>query len=61
MLVQLKFNIHVTKILYYWLFLLDSFRFCETYFGTHPRFVANKSAIFLDSWADLVVHALDGS
>jgi len=35
----------VTKILYYWFLLLDSFNFRETYFTTHQRFVANKSAI----------------
>jgi hypothetical protein len=45
MLVQLILNIKMTKILYHLYYLLDSFHFCETYFTTHPRFVANKSAI----------------
>jgi len=45
MLVQLNFNIKMTKILCYWYLLFDSFRSCETYFATHPQFVANKSAI----------------
>ena len=45
MLVHLNLNIQVTKILYQWLLLLHSFRFCETYLTTHPRFVASTSAI----------------
>jgi len=45
MLVHLILNIKMTKILYHLYYLLDSFHFCETYFTTHPRFVANKSAI----------------
>jgi len=45
MLVHWNFNIEVTKILYYWFLLLHSFNFCESYFTTHQRFVANKSAI----------------
>ena len=36
----------MTKILFYWLSLLDYFCFLESYFSTNPRFVANKSAIF---------------
>ena len=45
MLVHSSLNIKVTEILYYWHLLLDSFCFCETYFTTHPQFVANKGAI----------------
>jgi len=50
MLVRLNLNIKMTKILYRLYYSLDSFHFCETCFTTHPRFVANKSAI-LHSWA----------
>ena len=35
----------VTKILYYWLLLLDQFRFCETHFTIYQQFVADQSAI----------------
>ena len=45
MLVQLNLNIKMTKMLYHLYYLLDSFRFFETYFTTHPRSVAKKSAI----------------
>ena len=41
----LNLNIKVTKILYHWFLLLDQFRFCETYFTTYQRFVADQSAI----------------
>ena len=34
----------MTKILYHWLLLLEQFRFCETYFTTYQRFVADQSA-----------------
>jgi len=34
----------VTKILYHRLLLLEQFRFCETYFTTYQRFVADQSA-----------------
>jgi len=45
LLVQLNFYTKMTKILYYMYLLLGSFYFVETYFTTHPRFVAYKSAI----------------
>ena len=41
----MNLNIKVTKILYYRFLLLDQFRFGETHFTTHPRFVADGSAI----------------
>ena len=32
----------MTKILYYYQLLLDSFPFCETYFTTLPRFATTR-------------------
>ena len=42
---HLNIDIKLTKILYYSLLLLDRFRFCEIYFTTYQRFVADQSAI----------------